>query len=425
MTYQETLDYLYKRLPAFHISGSSAYKPGLDNTLKLMDYLNNPHQKFRSIHIAGTNGKGSVSHYLSAILQESEFTIGLYTSPHLVDFGERIKINGKMIEEQYVIDFIAKHEQAIETIQPSFFELTMAMSFSYFAEKQVDIAIIETGLGGRLDSTNIIQPELSIITNIGFDHTEFLGTSYESIAIEKAGIIKEKTPVVIGESNAETKTIFLSIAEKQHSDIYFAEEIVQKINFLRFAQGKMHIEIDNQKFISGLSGLYQLKNIATVLSSCTILNDRTSIHITEKAIHAGIENVVELTGLRGRWEILQENPTIIADTAHNVAGISALVEQLNSMTYNALHIVIGMVSDKDVDGVLYLLPKEAQYYFIQAQTDRAIPASQLQEFAIKHNLTGIAYPYIKDALNQALTNSTPKDLILIMGSNFVVGEALG
>ncbi len=426
MNYQETLEYLYNRLPVFHLSGATAYKPGLENTLKLMDCLHNPHQEFRTIHIAGTNGKGSVSHYLSAILQEAGYQVGLYTSPHLVDFGERIKINGEMIEKQYVVDFIAQHEQAIEDVQPSFFELTMAMSFCYFADKQVDIAIIETGLGGRLDSTNIIQPELSIITNIGFDHTEFLGNTYTSIATEKAGIIKENTPVVIGETNAETKAVFLSIAQNKHAAIFFAdEELAQKVNFLRFAQGNMQFEYQNKVYTSGLSALYQLKNLRTVLSACEILNAQRAIQIPETAIQLGIENIVALTGLRGRWEILQETPTIIADTAHNVAGITALVQQLNTMTYNTLHIVIGMVNDKDVDGVLQLLPTHARYYFTHAQTNRALPATQLQEIATQHHLTGTAHSTIKAALNQALSNAGTDDLILITGSNFVVGEALG
>lgn len=423
MNYQETLQYLYDRLPVFHLVGADAYKPGLDNTYRLMSKLENPHQKFRSVHVAGTNGKGSVSHYMAAILQEAGYTVGLYTSPHLVDFGERIRVNGQMIEQQYVVDFIEKHIDSIENIQPSFFELTMSMAFSYFADKQVDIAVIEVGLGGRLDSTNIISPELSIITNIGFDHIEFLGNTLPQIALEKAGIIKPEIPVVIGESLPETKPVFSLKSLEMQADIFFAEDREKPV-FIRYEQDKMVFSYKQKEYYSGLNGIYQLKNLATVITASKILNDRTVFKISENALRKGIEHVCLLTGFRGRWELLSNNPKIIADTSHNVQGIQVVVNQLKYQQYKTLRIIIGMVNDKDISGVLKLLPVNAVYYFTEAQVKRALSATMLKEIAIKFNLSGDSFESIKDAVKKAKSDAHKDDLILITGSNFVVGEAL-
>jgi len=423
MNYQETIQYLYDRLPVFHIIGSSAYKPGFDNTIRLMELLDNPHKKFKSIHIAGTNGKGSVSHYIAAILQQAGYKVGLYTSPHLVDFGERIRINGKMIEEHFVVDFIEQNKNSIESIQPSFFELTMAMGFSYFADQKADIAVVEVGLGGRLDSTNIIHPELSIITNIGFDHVEFLGDTLEKIAAEKAGIIKKGVPVVIGETLPETKPVFWQKAVEMTTEINFASE-KKDVKLIKFCKGKMLVEADNLHYFSELSGIYQLKNIATVLTAIEVLNTTSSFQIPDNAIKSGMEQVCSITGLRGRWEVISLNPMIVVDTGHNVHGIQQLVNQLKYQEYKTLRIVIGMVNDKDISGVLQLLPTEAVYYFTQAKVKRALPAGELRERALVYQLQGKKYDLIQDALDDSISDSHPKDLILITGSNFVVGEAL-
>lgn len=422
MNYQEAIQFLYDRLPVFHIVGGTAYKPGLENTIRLMEVLDNPHLKFKAIHVAGTNGKGSVSHYMAAILQQAGFKVGLYTSPHLVDFRERIRIDGVMIDEQYVVNFINTHLSAVENIQPSFFELTMAMAFSYFADQQVDIAVIEVGLGGRLDSTNIILPELSIITNIGFDHVEFLGDTLAKIATEKAGIIKQHVPVVIGETVPETKAVFEKKAAEMESTITFASE-VKNVKFKEFSKGKMIFELDKEPYLSGLSGVYQLKNIATVLTAVDQLNE-INMPIEAAAVKSGLENVCEITGLRGRWELIQTRPTVIADTGHNVHGIQQVVNQLKYQSYQSLRIIIGMVNDKDIAGVLSLLPKEAIYYFTQAQTQRALSAVELKQKALDHELVGNSFDSIQDAVRVAISDSDENDLVLITGSNFVVGEAL-
>ena len=422
MNYQETIQYLYDRLPVFHLVGSSAYKPGLDNTIRLMELLNNPHRKFKSVHVAGTNGKGSVSHFLAAILQQAGYKVGLYTSPHLVEFGERIRVNGKMVDEQYVVDFIERNLNKIEAIQPSFFELTMAMGFSYFADQEVDIAVIEVGLGGRLDSTNIISPELSIITNIGFDHVEFLGNTLAQIAAEKAGIIKPNTPVVVGETVPETKDVFISKAAEMNAEMIFASEDKQ-VHLTGFNNGKMELEFDNQLYISELSGAYQLKNIATVLTAVEILN-KINFRIPLEKVKSGIENVCRITGLRGRWELIQTNPRIVADTGHNVHGIQEVVNQLKYQEYKTLRIIIGMVNDKDISGVMELLPKNAFYYFTQAQVKRALSCEELKVKANSFGLSGNSFETIKQAVQVVLSEADNDDFILITGSNFVVGEAL-
>lgn len=423
MTYLETLNYLYAQLPVFHHIGGSAYKPGLDNTIQLLAELKNPHTRYRTIHVAGTNGKGSVSHFLAAVLQCAGYKVGLYTSPHLVDFAERIRINGKMIDQQYVIDFVQNNKCHFEAIQPSFFEATMAMAFSYFADNQVDVAIIEVGLGGRLDSTNIIQPELSVITNISFDHIGFLGTTLAQIAFEKAGIIKENTPVVIGETLPETRSVFETKARGESAKLTFAEEEL-KVSFCDDFNSRMKVQTsDNKNYIVGLKGIYQLKNIATTLVSIKELN-QLNFQISETAIAQGLEQVVEITGLQGRWQLLQTNPTVVADTGHNVAGIGFIVQQLKTQKFKKLRIVLGMVNDKDISAVLELLPKDAQYYFTQANIVRALPAVDLLELATSCNLNGGSYLSVEQAVNVALSDSEKDDFILIGGSNFVVGEAL-
>lgn len=422
MTYQQSLDYLYNRLPVFHISGGSAYKPGLENTVRLLDALGNPHLKFMSVHIAGTNGKGSVSHMVAAILQQSGYKTALYTSPHLIDFGERIRINGITVDPEYVVWFVENHRDLVETVQPSFFELTMAMAFDYFAKNQVDIAVIETGLGGRLDSTNILMPILSIITNIGLDHTEFLGDTVEKIAFEKSGIIKPGVPVVIGEYLPATKPVFVHKAAETGSKLIFAQD-TYSLKWLESNPDQLGFEFRNERYNVGLTGKYQLKNCAAVLAAMDELN-LLSVNVSSGAIHSGLSEVAQLTGLRGRWEIIDRFPLLIADTAHNVQGMSAVVEQLSRYQVNRLHIIIGMVNDKDIDGVLQILPVNAQYYFTNAQVKRALPASDLQYQAQKNGLQGNAFPTLEEAINSAKKQAGRNDLILITGSNFVVGEAL-
>jgi len=423
MTYTDTLQYLYDRLPVFHHVGGAAYKPGLDNTIQLMNVLDNPQTKYRCIHIAGTNGKGSVSNMLAAILQTAGYKVGLYTSPHLVDFGERIRVNGQMIEQQYVIDFVENNKDVFNTIEPSFFEATMAMAFNYFADTKVDVAIIEVGLGGRLDSTNIIQPDLSVITNISFDHVGFLGDTLEKIAFEKAGIIKPTTPVVIGESAPETRPVFVQKACKENAALIFAEERF-KINFKEYSDAKMLVEVNGKLLIKcGLCGNYQLKNIATTLAAIEQLNT-LNYSISESDILKGIENITEITGLQGRWQTLRSNPTAVCDTGHNVGGIQFVVEQLKAQNYKRLRIVIGMVNDKDVSAVLNLLPQDAVYYFTQANIMRALPCEELKLKSQSFGLNGHAYKSVKQAVDAAINESESDDFIFIGGSNFIVGEAL-
>lgn len=422
-SYSETLQYLYDRLPVFHHVGSSAYKPGLDNSIQLMNALDNPHSKYKTIHVAGTNGKGSVSHFLSAILQKAGYKVGLYTSPHLVDFGERIRVNGETIEQQYVIDFVEQHKTLFSEIEPSFFEATMAMAFQYFADCEVDVAIIEVGLGGRLDSTNIIDPVLSVITNISFDHVGLLGDTLDKIAFEKAGIIKPNTPVVIGEYLPETRPVFKRKALEMNAKIAFSEEH-EKIEFQGYEAGKMLVKTKKAETLKvGLNGLYQLKNIATVLTVVQQLKE-LNFDISKQQMNAGIENVVQITGLRGRWEVLSDNPKVIADTGHNVAGIGFVVQQLKAQQYEKLRIVIGMVNDKDISSVLDLLPKNAIYYFTQANISRAMAAIELQNQGESIGLIGSVYSSVELAVNSAIKDSNSNDLVFIGGSNFVVGEAL-
>lgn len=423
MNYNETLQYLYDRLPVFHFSGANAYKPGLENTIRLMDTLNHPYRKYKTIHVAGTNGKGSVSHFLSAILQSAGYKVGLYTSPHLVDFGERIRVNGQMIDKEYVVKFVEENDASFETIQPSFFEATMAMAFNYFADCEVDVAVIEVGLGGRLDSTNIITPELSIITNISFDHVEFLGDTIEKIATEKAGIIKNNIPVVIGETTLESKTVFEQIAAINNSYIYFAENEIN-IKSIETSNLKMKVLVnDLTNYMVGLTGTYQLKNIATVLKSVEILQE-LGFNISENNIATGLENVIDLTGFMGRWQCFGTEPSIFVDTAHNFAGISELVNHINSLVFNKLHLVFGMVNDKDISKILQILPTNAVYYFSNAKIARALPANELKAKANAVGLIGEVFINVEEAVIGAKISANTNDFILVFGSNFVVGEAI-
>jgi len=422
-TYSDTLEFLYARLPVFHHIGSEAYKPGLDNTIQLMNALDNPQNKFRSIHIAGTNGKGSVSHLLSAVLHKAGYKVGLYTSPHLVNFGERIRVDGKMIEEQYVIDFVGQNLQLFNEIEPSFFEATMAMAFNYFAHCEVDVAVVEVGLGGRLDSTNIILPELSVITNISFDHVGFLGDTLEKIAYEKAGIIKPNIPVVIGETLPETRPVFEQIARNQKAPIYFADECLT-VSLQGYIDFKMIVEVNNTSILKcGLNGNYQIKNIATTLTAIDQLN-KLNFAISNQNIQDGFEKVTEITGLQGRWQQLKGNPMIVCDTGHNVAGIQFVVEQLKQQKFKNIRIVIGMVNDKDISSVIQLLPKNAIYYFTQANILRALAAEDLMTAGKRFGLKGMFYSTVKQAVKTAISDAEIDDFIFIGGSNFVVGEAL-
>ena len=428
MTYQEALRYLYDAAPAFHLVGAAAYKPGLDNVLALMAQFGNPHTKFHSIHVAGTNGKGSTSHLIAAVLQAAGYKVGLYTSPHLVDFRERIRINGQPIPQQEVVDFVEKirnPQSPISRINPSFFEITMALAFDYFAKQQVDIAVVEVGLGGRLDSTNIITPLLSVITNIGFDHTEFLGNTLADIAREKAGIIKPNVPCVIGETDPETAPVFIEAAKR--NGIY-GEGLETTDCRIWFADqcGYLRKRRKNDVKECQLKGIYQEHNQQTAYVALQVLRNYTNhpLRITPSAIANGYAHVCTLTGLRGRWETLCEKPLTLCDTGHNSHGIKYVAEQLHqyqiSNLQSQIHIVFGMVNDKDVDVVLKLLPKDAHYYFTQAQTHRAIPAKNLvQLFG-----AGEAFSDVPSAVRTAQKNATDKDIIFIGGSNYVVGEAL-
>ena len=424
MNYQETIDYLFNVTPLFQNIGKDAYKEGLDNTIILDNHFNNPHKKFRTIHIAGTNGKGSCSHTIAAILQLAGYKTGLYTSPHLIDFSERIKVNGEPIEKEFVIDFVKQNKDFFEPLHPSFFELTTAMAFLYFAEKKVDVAVIEVGLGGRLDCTNIITPDLSIITNISFDHTQFLGNTLKDIAKEKAGIIKEKKPVIIGEYTPETKTVFEDKAKSTNSDIIFAEDNKLINGYKQTENGLLLYKSDKIKDLYGeLNGLYQVKNTNTILNAVYKLIE-LGYNIDETNIKNGFRNVCHLTGLMGRWQKLEENPTIICDTGHNIGGMKYIVEQLSRMKYDKLHIIIGMVNDKDINGVISLLPKNAKYYFTQASVKRALPAEQVKKIANNHGLKGEAYSSVEKALTIAKNNAKENDLIFIGGSTFIVADLI-
>ena len=431
-TYQETLDYMYAALPMFQRIGSAAYKADLNNTLALCKRLGNPENKFKSIHITGTNGKGSTSHMLASILQAAGLKTGLYTSPHLKDFRERIKINGEMIPQQYVINFVNEHKNYFEELHPSFFEMTVGLAFDYFAKEKVDIAVIEVGLGGRLDSTNVITPEVSVITNISFDHMSLLGDTLEKIAAEKAGIIKPGIPVVIGETQEATAGIFAEKAKQGQSPIVFADVAYSAQSARQKEEGnRLYLYMDVEKegaviytnLQSELLGLYQLKNIPTVLAAVEQLNKK-GYALPEITVRMGIKQVVSSTGLLGRWQVLSQRPLVIADTGHNEAGIKEVLMQLNLTPHDRLHLVIGMVNDKDISTVLDLLPKDAEYYFCKANIPRGLPAAELQAAARVRGLQGAAYETVAAALDAAKNKATVSDLILIGGSTFTVAEVV-
>lgn len=408
MNYQETLDYLYASAPLFQQVGGAAYKEGLQNTLTLDEHFGHPHRRFRTIHVAGTNGKGSCSHSLAAILQQAGYRVGLYTSPHLVDFSERIRVDGAPIEQAYVVEFVERERAFFEPLHPSFFELTTALAFCYFADRQVDVAVIEVGLGGRLDCTNIIHPELSLITNISFDHTQFLGHTLAAIAAEKAGIIKPGVPVVIGETTPETRPVFANRAEEVQAPIHWAEE--------EPLQAWEDIDFE-------LKGSYQQKNLRTILTAVPLLREAGFV-IERKHVEEALAHVCRLTGLMGRWQTLRATPTLVCDTGHNVGGWSYLAPQLQAQKCRTLRIVIGMVNDKDIRGVLALLPREAHYYFTQASVKRALPHEEVKRLAVEAGLQGEAYPDVPIAVWAALKESLPEDFIFVGGSSFIVADLL-
>ena len=406
--------------------GSAAYKKDLTNTIELCDFLGNPQNSFSSIHIAGTNGKGSTSHMLASVLQTAGYKTGLYTSPHLKDFRERIRINGEWISESFVANFVERIQQLSEQVNPSFFEMTVAMAFEYFKQEKVDVAVIETGLGGRLDSTNIVTPILSIITNIGWDHMNILGDSLEKIAVEKAGIIKKAVPVVIGEAEGAIRSIFEAKAKELHAPITFATEQFHAIDW-RYEHQELIVEIarghteDKNFYHLDLAGIYQTKNLVTAITAIGIL-EKNGFNLYDADIKKGLRNTKKNTGLHGRWEIIHQKPAVILDVAHNEDGIRQLLKQIEIIDPKHLHIIIGLVKDKEIDRVLSLLPKYAQYYFTQAQIPRACPAQQLYESAIEFDLKGEPFEDVNIALKIALANAQKEDLILVCGSVFVVGE---
>lgn len=429
--YKETIDYLYSQLPMFQRTGPAAYKDNLDNTYALDKMYNCPHQSFKTIHVAGTNGKGSVSHMLASVLQEAGFKTGLYTSPHLKDFRERIRINGEMISEQSVVDFVSSFREKNETakLEPSFFELTVSMAFDYFRKEKVDVAVIEVGLGGRLDSTNIITPEISVITNISLDHTSLLGNTVSLIAGEKAGIIKPQVPVVIGESHEESEVVFRKKAEESDAPIFFADQEFACPYSMLLPEGKQLLNVHKNNslqypdLILDLLGIYQRKNILPVLKTIEILNSN-GWNISSEEIYQGLSKVVKNTGLLGRWQILGTNPRIVCDTGHNEAGIGQVIEQIRNTAWKNLHIVFGMVNDKNIDPVLKLLPREARYYFTRASIPRALDESELQRKGEKFGLKGEKFASVQEALYSAKNNANEHDMIFIGGSTFVVADIL-
>ena len=402
MNYQETTEWLFKQLPMFQTHGAVAYKNDLTNIVLLVEHLNHPELQFKSVHVAGTNGKGSTSSMLASILQEAGYKVGLYTSPHLKDFRERIKINGVEISEEFVVDFVAKNQVFFEANALSFFEMTVGLAFDYFAKTQVDVAIIEVGMGGRLDATNVITPLLSVITNIGFDHTQFLGDTLAKIAAEKAGIIKQNIPVVIGEYNQETYPVFQNKAAAEQAPIFFAQTAPEVT------------------YPCALQGAYQKHNKKTVLQAIAVL--RATFSISEEQIQAGFQNVIRNTGLLGRWQVLQEKPFAVCDTAHNAHGLAEVLAQIAQQDYDTLHVVLGVVNDKDLDAILPLFPKNAVYYFSKPNMPRGLDAAILQEKALRYGLEGQVYQSVPTAYEKALSRANSTDFIYVGGSTFVVAE---
>jgi len=404
MNYQETTNWMFNQLPMYQLQGASAYKEDLTNIKLLVAHLDNPQNRLKCIHIAGTNGKGSTSHMLASVLQEAGYKVGLYTSPHLKDFRERIKINGKEISEDFVCEFVAKHKDFFEANDMSFFEMSVGLAFDYFASEKVDIAIIEVGLGGRLDATNIITPLVSVITNIDLDHTQFLGNTPAAIAGEKAGIIKPNVPVVIGEYTNETQPVFLAKAEENKAPIYFASDLITEV------------------FSSDLIGDYQFHNKKTVQQTIVVLNYQNEFKVSDENLKSGLSKVVKNTGLQGRWQQLGENPKIICDTAHNKHGLTVVMNQIQNETFDKLHIVLGVVNDKDLDAILPLFPKNAQYYFCRPDSSRGLATEILKEAAKKYDLIGAKYDSVTEAFDSARQNAAQNDFIYVGGSTFVVAE---
>ncbi|HYC86921.1 MAG TPA: folylpolyglutamate synthase/dihydrofolate synthase family protein [Chryseosolibacter sp.] len=426
--YQEAIDYLYQNLPMFQRVGAAALKPDLSNTIALCGILGNPQAKFSSIHVAGTNGKGSTSHMLASVLQSSGYKTGLYTSPHLKRFTERIRINGEEIHEDFVIDFINRTHLAIERVKPSFFEMTVAMAFDYFASEGVDMAVIEVGLGGRLDSTNVIDPVLSVITNIGWDHKDLLGDTLVAIASEKAGIIKQGTPVVVSERQGDVQEVFIAKASREGAPLVFASDhysasVREKNNGVTWS-----VSHDGKPFMKDLQiplhGLYQRKNVPGVIQAVEVLR-KVGFSITNEELRHGLEHVISQTNLKGRWQILGDAPRVICDTGHNVDGIREVMYQIRQQKFRELHMVWGMVKEKEVSAVFSILPKGATYYFCEAKIPRAMPASGLHEYATAAGLRGVVIPDVNNALKAALRAASPDDLIFVGGSTFVVAEIEG
>ena len=423
MTYDETVEYLFNCAPPFQQVGGAGYKEGLANSIALDNHLGNPHRRYPTLHVAGTNGKGSTSHTLAAILQAAGYKVGLYTSPHLIDFRERIRVNGVPASKEFVVDFVEREKAFFEPLFPSFFELTTAMAFAYFAQEQVDIAVIEVGLGGRLDCTNIITPELSIITNISPDHTQFLGDTIAKIASEKAGIIKPGIPAVIGEATEETRKIFTDKANKEGTPIIFAEDKSPILQATHTSAGIEYTTSNHDRFTGELRGDYQIKNTATILTAVEILVKK-GYKITPKSLHDGFSHVCTLTGFMGRWQTISNHPRTICDAGHNIGGIKYITEQLAHEHYTTLRIVFGMVGDKDINTVLSMMPRNAIYYFTQASIKRAMPAEELRGLAREHNLLGSSHPTVSAALAAATADAAPDDLIFVGGSCFVVADLL-
>ncbi|MFL5746578.1 MAG: bifunctional folylpolyglutamate synthase/dihydrofolate synthase [Niastella sp.] len=426
MNYEQATNYLFTRLPMFSRIGAAAYKKDLTNTLRLCEYLGNPQTKFKSIHIAGTNGKGSTSHMLAAVLQTAGYKTGLYTSPHLRDFRERFRVNGEMIDKDFVVDFVKRIQPVIDEIEPSFFEITVAMAFEYFVREGVEIAVIETGLGGRLDSTNIVIPEISVITNIGWDHMNLLGDTLHAIAYEKAGIIKSGIPVIIGERSEESKAVFEQVASEKNAPLFFADT-QRYVAEWKYEHHQLMLQVATSgtdvrnTYQLDLPGYYQTKNCITVLEVIYHLQ-KAGYKITEEHIQQALRQVKKLTGLHGRWEVIHANPVVVLDVGHNEDGIKQITAQIELSDYQHLHIVIGLVKDKEIEKVLTLLPREATYYFTRAQIPRALPENELAARAHAVGLNGHAYGDVNTALKEAMHRAEKKDMILVCGSVFVVGE---
>ena len=430
-TYKQTLEFLFSQLPMFQRVGKPAYKANLDNTIALCNILGNPQNDFPSVHIAGTNGKGSVSHFIASVLQSSGLKVGLYTSPHLKDFRERIKINGKKVPKKYVVNFVNKYKEDFGSVKPSFFEYTFGMAIKYFSEENIDIAIMETGMGGRLDSTNVVSSIISVITNIGLDHTQFLGDTLQKIAAEKAGIIKTGIPVVIGETQRETEAVFIEFAKKKNSPVIFADKnfTITGCNTEYGNHPKLVLDLKSEKdkrlinLVSGLAGMYQKKNIITAFQAIDILKE-SGFSVSNQNIKQGFRSVVKNTGITGRWQVLKKRPLTICDTGHNTDGIKEIVSQIKNTDFNKLHFIFGTVNDKDIDRILKLLPKKARYYFCKANIPRALDQDELKRKARQFNLPGDSYISVSEAYANAVSNADTDDLIFIGGSTFVVAEVL-